>query len=52
MFLVFGFFVSLFPDVAIMVLSESVNITPLTVLVGSFYIAHMIASCSTLSIDD
>jgi hypothetical protein len=50
-FLVFGFFVWLFPDATIMVLSESVNITPLIVLVGSFCIAPMMASRSTLNID-
>jgi hypothetical protein len=41
-FLVFGFFIWLFPDVAIMVLSESVNITPLTPVVGSFCIASIL----------
>jgi hypothetical protein len=40
-FLVFGFFVWLFPDAAIMVLSQSVNITPLIL-----WIAPMRASCS------
>jgi hypothetical protein len=51
-FLVFGFFVWLFPDAAYMVLSESVKITPLIPVVGSFFIAPMMASCSALNIND
>jgi hypothetical protein len=35
-----------------MVLSKSVNITPLTPVVGSFCIAPMKASCSALNIND
>jgi hypothetical protein len=42
----------MFPDAAIMVLSESVNITPLTTVVGSICIVSMIASRSALNIDD
>jgi hypothetical protein len=42
----------LFPDAAIMVLGESVNITSLIPVVGSFCIAPMMASCSALNIDD
>jgi hypothetical protein len=44
--------VRLFTDAAIIVLSESVNITPLTSVVGSFCIAPMMASCSAVNIDD
>jgi hypothetical protein len=53
-FLVFGFFLWLFPDavILIMVLSESVNMTPLTPVVGSFCIALMMACWSLLKIDD
>jgi hypothetical protein len=50
-FLVFEFFVWLFPDAAIIMFSESVNITHLTPVFGSFFIASMMASCSTLDID-
>jgi hypothetical protein len=51
-FLVSRFFVWLLPDAVIMVLSESVNITPLTSVVNSFCIASMIANFSALNIDD
>jgi hypothetical protein len=45
-------FLWLFPDAAIRVLIESINITPVTLVVGSFFIAPMMASCSVLNIDN
>jgi hypothetical protein len=51
-FLVFELFVWLFTDADIMVLNESVNITLLTLVDGSFCIAPIMASCSTLNMDD